>query len=98
MGGCSQEAKTFFFLDTEGLRLVWPTSLNVRIPSSQFESATLANLANASPASVPFYQRLFNLYNNAPGANRAQNLLPPRQDANGNPTGNGCGTFALPGG
>ena len=98
IGGPIKKDKTFFFLDTEGLRFVLPTSLNVRIPSSQFESATLANLANASPASVPFYQRLFNLYNNAPGAGRAQNVLSPGQDANGNPTGNGCGSFALPGG
>ena len=98
IGGPIKKDKTFFFLDTEGLRFVLPTSLNVRIPSSQFESATLANLASASPASVPFYQRLFNLYNNAPGAGRAQNVLSPGQDANGNPTGNGCGSFALAGG
>jgi len=98
IGGPIKKDKTFFFADTEGLRFVLPTSLNVRIPSSQFESSTLANLANVSPASVPFYQRLFNLYNNAPGAGRAQNVLQPGQDANGNPTGNGCGSFALPGG
>ena len=98
IGGPIKKDKTFFFLDTEGLRFVLPTSLNVRIPSSQFESATLANLANASPASLPFYQGLFNLYNNAPGAGRAQDVLSPGQDANGNPTGDGCGSFALPGG
>jgi len=87
IGGPIKKDKTFFFVDTEGLRFVLPTSLNVRIPSSQFEAATLANLANASPASVPFYQRLFDLYNNAPGASRAADV-----------PGGGCGNFSLPGG
>jgi hypothetical protein len=58
IGGPIKKDKTFFFLDTEGLRFVLPTSLNVRIPSAQFASATLANLANASPASVPFLRFL----------------------------------------
>jgi len=88
IGGPIKKDKTFFFVDTEGLRFVLPTSTNVRIPSSQFESATLANLANVSPASVPFYQQLFHLYNNAPGASRAANVLP----------GGGCGSFSVPGG
>lgn len=88
IGGPIKKDKTFFFVDTEGLRFVLPTSTNVRIPSSQFETATLANLASVSPASVPFYQQLFNLYNNAPGASRAANILP----------GGGCGSFSLPGG
>src|SRR6201988_424690 len=88
IGGPIKKDKTFFFVDTEGLRFVLPTSTNVRIPSSQFETATLANLASVSPASVPFYQQLFNLYNKAPGASRAANILP----------GGGCGSFSLPGG
>jgi hypothetical protein len=88
IGGPIKKDKTFFFVDTEGLRFVLPTSLNVRIPSPQFGTATLANLTNISPASVPFYQRLFNLYNDAPGANRAANVLP----------GGGCGSFTLSGG
>lgn len=73
-GGPIRKDKTFFFVDTEGLRFVLPTSANVRIPSSQFEAATQANLVNVSPGSVPFYQSLFNLYNNAPGAGRATPL------------------------
>jgi Carboxypeptidase regulatory-like domain len=88
IGGPIRKDKTFFFIDTEGLRFVLPTSLNVRIPSPQFQSATLANLANVSAGSVPFYQQLFNLYNDAPGANRAANVLP----------GGGCGSFTLPNG
>jgi len=73
-GGPIKKDKTFFFVDTEGLRFVLPTSLNVKIPSPQFQTATLANLANASPASVPFYKSIFNLYQNAPGAGRATPL------------------------
>ena len=73
-GGPIKKDETFFFVDTEGLRFVLPTSTNARIPSPQFQAATLANLANASPASVPFYTSLFNLYQNAPGAGRATPL------------------------
>jgi len=74
-GGPIKKGKTFFFLDTEGLRFVLPTSTNVRVPSPQFEAATVANLVNASPGSVPFYNSLFSLYNNAPGAGRATPLV-----------------------
>jgi len=73
IGGPIKKDKTFFFLDTEGLRLLVPTSQPVFVPSPQFESATLANV---SAAQVPFYTSLFNLYNNAPGANRAADTLP----------------------
>ena len=85
IGGPIWKDHTFFFINNEGLRIVLPTTTPVNIPSSQFEAATLANLATVSPASVPFYNQIFSLYNNAPGAARAQNVLP-----NG-----GCGTFAL---
>ena len=88
IGGPIRKDKTFFFVDTEGLRFVLPTSQNVVVPSPQFQAATLANLGSVSPASVPFYQQIFNLYNNAPGANRAADTLPP-----GNGSGDGCGSF-----
>jgi len=93
LGGPVFKNKTFFFVNTEGLRFVLPTSINARIPSPQFEAATLANLANVSPASVPFYNSIFNLFNNAPGASRAADVLAPGTDAGGNPTGNGCQSF-----
>src|SRR6266851_3915277 len=98
-GGPIRKNKTFFFVNTEGLRVLLPTSTKVNVPSPQFEAATLANLA-AKPStavSIPFYDRLFSLWNNAAGANRAQNALFPGvyTDPNGvkHPTGNGCGTF-----
>jgi hypothetical protein len=92
-GGPIKKDKTFFFIDTEGLRLVIPTSTPTNIPSPQFQAATLANLATSSPASIPFYQSLFSLYNNAPGANRAANALPGGTTSGGAATGPGCVGF-----
>lgn len=74
LGGPIRKDKTFFFVDYEGLRVVLPTTLPVNIPSPQFQTATLANLANVSPSSIPFYQQMFSLYNNASGASRATAL------------------------
>ena len=68
IGGPIRKNKSFFFVDNEGLYLAIPTSTQVPIPSSAFQTATLASI----PASeVPFYNKIFNLYNNAPGASRA---------------------------
>jgi hypothetical protein len=76
IGGHIVKDKTFFFVDTEGLRLLIPTAAPVNIPSPQFQAATLNNLAATSPAQIPFYNQIFSLYNNAPGASRATNSLP----------------------
>ncbi len=83
LGGPVIKDRTFFFVNQEGVRIVLPTTSPVNIPSPQFEAATLAHLGSVSPQSVPFYQQLFSIYNGAPGASSARNLLP-----NG-----GCGTF-----
>jgi hypothetical protein len=73
IGGPIRKDKTFFFLDTEGLRLLIPTSVPVNVPSPQFQTATLSTI----PASeVPFYTGLFNLYKGASGYSRATNTLP----------------------
>ena len=68
--------------------MLLPTTTKVRIPSPQFEASTLTNIAAKSPSSIPFYTNMFNLWKNAPGATRAQNVLPP-----GDNGGGGCGTF-----
>src|SRR4030095_15362204 len=86
-GGPIKKDKTFFFVDYEGLRVILPTRVNVNIPSSQFQTAPLADLTANSPASVPFYNQLFSLYNNAAGASRA---VPFGSDS-GDPTG--CAGF-----
>jgi hypothetical protein len=92
-GGPIWKDHTFFFVDNEGLRIVLPTTSSVNIPSPQFEAATLTNLQTVSPGSIGFYNTIFGLYNNAPGANRATDVLPPGTNG-GNPTGDGCGSFA----
>lgn len=86
IGGPIRKDKTFFFVDQEGLRLLIPTAIPVNIPSTQFQAATLSTIPTGE---VPFYTSLFNLYNSAPGASRAANILPS----------GGCdGTVTLAGG
>jgi hypothetical protein len=76
IGGPIVKNKTFFFIDTEGLRLIFPVVQPVNIPSPEFQAATLANLAsNGNAAEIPSYNQLFSLHNGAPGANRAANSL-----------------------
>src|SRR3954453_4285614 len=88
IGGPVKKDKTFFFVNTEGLRLLIPTSQPVFIPSAAFQTATLANLAtNGNAAEIPFYTQTFNLYNNARGANTAVPLA-----------GSCTGGVTLPGG
>jgi hypothetical protein len=74
-GGPVIKDKTFFFVDTEGLRLLIPTAQPVNIPSPEFQAATLANLAATNSAEILFYNQIFSIYNNALGAKRATNSL-----------------------
>ncbi len=85
--------KTFFAIDYEGYRVVLPTSTVTYIPTIGYENAVIANLnANGRAASVPFYNNMFNLYNNAPGAANAFNVTPSIDPALG------CGDItSLPG-
>jgi hypothetical protein len=74
LGGPAKRGKLFFFFDTEGLRLLIPQLIDVTLPSSQFETATLANIDSkfgSTSASHAFYKQIFDLYNRAPGASRA---------------------------
>lgn len=72
LGGPVIKDKIFFFVDQEGIKLVIPTSSQVLLPSNTFETGTIANLNSLGLSqSVPFYQNMFNLYNGAPGADRA---------------------------
>jgi hypothetical protein len=71
-GGPIVKNKLFGYFNTEGLRVLIPTSSAVAIPTQAFADATLANLAaKGLTKSIPFYQSIFNLYKNAPGAQRA---------------------------
>ncbi len=68
IGGPIRKDKSFFFVNTEGLRLVIPTSQVVYVPSPAYQAAVLASVPAAS---LPYYQQIFNLYNTAPGVGRA---------------------------
>jgi hypothetical protein len=77
--------RTFFDADYEGTRVVLPTApVTVKIPSPQFQAATLANLAvNGNSAEIPFYKQIFAIENGAAGA------------ASATPVPGGCGSFTL---
>src|SRR5580693_8150543 len=75
IGGPIRKNKSFFFVDYEGIRLVIPSLFSVNLPTQQFQNAVIANLNNVSPASVPFYNKLFGIWNATPGAPGAQNTL-----------------------
>ena len=83
-GGPIKKDQSFFFVDYEGIRLVIPSLFSVPLPTQQFENAVIANLNSVNPASVPFYNQLFGIWNATPGAARGQNTL----------AGGGCSTVA----
>jgi hypothetical protein len=93
LGGPVRKDKLFFFVNTEGARLLLPTTEQVQLPSPQFEAATIDNIdARFGPvsASDAFYKKIFALYNAAPGA---AGTLP------GDFAGSlGCGGFVGPAG
>jgi hypothetical protein len=68
LGGRAIKDKLFFFVDTEGIRYVLPTTGVSSLPSQALQNYTLANV---TAAQRPFYQQAFALYNGAPGSNRA---------------------------
>jgi len=71
LGGPIFKDKTFFFLDYESLRFVLPSSTPVYIPTPEFATAVLNNVQNLTPAQFSTYQKMLNLYLNAPGASNA---------------------------
>jgi len=73
-GGPIKKDKSFFFVDTEGLRVIIPVPAQVFVPSPAFENYVLTSSlgGNGQAAQVPFYTKLFGIYNNAPGASNAR--------------------------
>ena len=89
IGGPIKKDKTFFFFNTEGLRVIIPVRGTVYAPSPQFQCQSLGtcpvitdptnpnylpNLqggnipSNGNASAIPLYQRMYNLYNTAPGS------------------------------
>jgi hypothetical protein len=55
-GGPIKKDKMFFFVNTEGLRVLIPASSTIFIPTPAFETAVVQNLTNlGDTASIPFY-------------------------------------------
>ncbi len=88
-GGRILRDKLFFFTDWESLRYVLPSSGVVSVPTQQFQTYVLSHVPSSS---VPVYQDAFNLWNGAPGLNRAVPVTTGNgslQDSSGRL---GCGT------
>jgi len=61
-GGPIVKNKTFFYVDTEGIRYVLPSTQNIYMPTPAFASSVLANIGANSPSQLPFYQQMMGLY------------------------------------
>jgi hypothetical protein len=93
LGGPIKKGRLFFFVDSEGLRVVVPQYFfDIHVPSPQFEAITIANIDSqfgVGSASDLFYRKMFRLYDAASsGQSTAQGIA-------GDPT-LGCGTFRDP--
>jgi hypothetical protein len=74
VGGPIVKDKAFFFANYEGLRFVTSVPALVVVPSQPYETAVLNNLnqqGGEAASMVPFYNKMFALWNNAPGASTA---------------------------
>lgn len=91
LGGRIVKDRLFFFADTEGLRFALPAALSpVATPSPALQSFALSTV---QPSQVVLYQRMFDLYNSAPGHEHAVPVTTgngPLQDSSGKL---GCGRF-----
>lgn len=92
LGGPIKKNKLFFFVNTEGIRYVFGTANDVFVPDPALETYVLNNLNATDATAVPFYQKMFALYNAAPGISRA---VPVANTAD-NPTCGSLAAFAPP--
>lgn len=108
LGGPLKKNKAFIFINTEGLRVLVPSTATVVFPSPQFQAATTSYLNSADnfsssngsvfrPDVSNFYNsELFYLFNNAPQVTTSlDNQAPGITSVNGQQftTGDGCGNF-----
>ena len=106
LGGPILRNKLFFFFDSEWVRIALPIVSTITVPSSAFQSYVLQKLPlggadtvtgsryPAEPQLVPFYQKMFSLYQNTAGTPLAVLGCPFNSDGSQSrglpPNGNGC--------
>src|ERR1017187_1787297 len=74
IGGPIIKDKTFFFLDTEGLRFVLPNDFSITTPSSAFGTAVLNNVTALHPAEASAYKTMLGLWQGGSGFANAVNV------------------------
>jgi Carboxypeptidase regulatory-like domain len=75
VGGPIRKNRSWFFVDTEGLRFVLPNVYFETIPTSAFASAVLDNVRNLQPVEASAYQHMFRIYAQA-ASGRMTTALP----------------------
>ena len=95
VGGPIRKGSTFFFVDTEGMRFLLPNVWTTTAPTADFASAVLNNVAALQPNESATYQKLFQLFANAPGANTAA-AIPNSKYCNTHPTTSSTGAVIPP--
>ena len=94
-GGPIKKDKTFFYVDTEGIRYILPSQQQIYMPTPAFATALLNNISAVSPAQLPFYQNLVGLYQKSAAYGNLQPYS-ASPSASSDPTG-GCGDIAAAG-
>jgi hypothetical protein len=92
IGGPVFKDRTWFFVDTEGLRFILPNVDTETIPTPAFQTAILNNITALNPNELPVYQSMFNIYNKA-ASGKVLTPVPVGTAASGDE----CATVALSG-
>ena len=87
VGGPIIKDKTFFFVDTEGMRFILPNVFTDTVPTPAFATAVLNNVTTLHPAEASAYKTMLNLWDSAPGVAGAVAI----------PNTSACSALSLPG-